>query len=92
MVKLIKARNSPLNIEVLIAPDINDVPALFLWEDYITKIPQHSELITLHANVGYYSGLNKGVDFFKNDIIFKIIRSFWIAYNKHAQSRNSSRK
>lgn len=74
MVKLIKAKNSPLNIEVLIAPDINDVPVLFLWEDYITKIPQHSELITLHANVGYYSGLNKGVDFFKNDIIFKIIR------------------
>jgi hypothetical protein len=74
MVKLIKAKHSPLNIEVFVGDTINDVDALFLWEDYTTKIPQHSELITLHANVGYYSGLNKSVDFFKNDIIFKIIR------------------
>lgn len=74
MVKLINAKNSPLNLEVLVDSDIDNVPALFLWEDYITKIPQHSEVIKIHANTGYYSGLNKSIDFFKNDIIFKIIR------------------
>ena len=74
MVKLIKVKNSPLNIEVFVGNNINDVEALFLWEDYTTKMPQHSEIIKLHANTAYYSGLNKGVDFFKNDIIFKIIR------------------
>lgn len=74
MVKLINAKNAPLNIEVLVAPNVNNIDTLFLWEDYTTKIPQHSELITLHSNTGYYSGLNKGVDFFKNDIVFKIIR------------------
>ena len=74
MVKLINAVNSPLNIEVLVDIDINDVDAMFLWEDDVTKIPLHSELIKLHANTGYFSGLNKNVDFFKNDVLFKIIR------------------
>ena len=74
MVKLINARKSPLNIEVLIGTDVNDVNALFLWEDNTTKIPLHSEVINLYANTGYYSGLNKNIDFFKNDVIFKIIR------------------
>lgn len=74
MVKLISTKNSPLNIEVLVESTVNDIDALFLWEDYNTKIPQHSELIKLHPNTGYYSGLNKSIDFFKNDIIFKIIR------------------
>ena len=59
MVKLINAVNSPLNIEVLVDIDINDVDAMFLWEDDVTKIPLHSELIKLHANTGYFSGLNK---------------------------------
>jgi hypothetical protein len=74
MVKLINAKNSPLNIEVLVGPNINGVDAMFLWEDNVTKVPFHSELIKLHANTGYFSGLNKNVDFFKNDVLFKIIR------------------
>ena len=74
MVKLINAVNSPLNIEVLVGSDINDVDVMFLWEDNVTKIPLHSELIKLHKNTGYFSGLNKNVDFFKNDVLFKIIR------------------
>ena len=74
MVKLINAVNSPLNIEVLVDADINDVDAMFLWEDDVTKIPLHSELIKLYTNTGYFSGLNKNVDFFKNNILFKIIR------------------
>ena len=74
MVKLIKVITHPLNIEVLIGNEIDNVDALFLWEDYTTKVPQHSELIRLQCNTGYFSGLNKNVDFFKNDVLFKIIR------------------
>ena len=74
MVNLIKVITNPLNIEVLIGNEIDNVDALFLWEDYTTKAPQHSELIRLHCNTGYFSGLNKTIDFFKNDVIFKIIR------------------
>jgi transcriptional regulator len=54
MVKLINAVNSPLNIEVLVGTDINDVDSMFLWEDNVTKIPLHSELIKLHKNTAHF--------------------------------------
>jgi hypothetical protein len=74
MINLISFNNSPLKIEVFNNSSSENIDALFLWEDYTTKIPQHSEIIKLYPDTGYFSGLNKGIDFFNNDIIFKVIR------------------
>lgn len=74
MINLISFNNSPLKIEVFNDSSYSDIEVLFLWSDYTTKSPLHSEIIKLHSVTSYFSALNKGIDFFKNDVEFKIIR------------------
>ena len=73
MIKLLNHKSDPLHIEIF--NDFNEnVKALFLWEDNITKITYHTELVDMASKIGYYSALNKSIDFFKNDVCFKVVK------------------
>jgi len=74
MIRLIGSKFFPLTVEIFNESEYDNLDVLFLWEDYSTKIPQHCEIIKLDTNTGYYSGLNKGIDFFENNINFKVVR------------------
>lgn len=73
MIVLIDKKTNPLSIKVKVISDLKDEPALFLWEDSISKNIKFIDKILLTNNSEYYSSLNKNIDFFENGLIFKII-------------------
>ena len=73
-VTLIGKQVSPLLIRFKVNYNINNEPALFIWEDSLSKNIKHIDDIFLKDNVEYYSTINKDLSFFENGITFKIVR------------------
>lgn len=64
---------NPVGINIDVQGDISNLDVLFLWEDSFTKSILHSDLISINSGFIFYSGLNKSLSFFKNNIKFKVI-------------------
>ena len=71
---LLDKKTDPLSIKIKFFLDIKDEPALFLWEDPLSKIIRYIDKISLNKDIEYYSNLNKNIDFFENGITFKVIK------------------
>ena len=72
-VRLIEKKTNPLLVKFKIESCIKDEPALFIWEDPISKNIRYVDDISLNQNVEYYSSINKDISFFENGITFKIV-------------------
>lgn len=73
MTVLKSKKTDPLFIEFDVNGVVDNEPVIFLWEDDLYKSILHCDLVKLRNNVIYFSGLNKSLNFFKNDISFKIV-------------------
>lgn len=72
-VTLIDKKTTPLLIRFKIDCNISNEPALFIWEDSLSKNVKHIDEIFLTKNIEYYSAINKDLSYFENGITFKII-------------------
>jgi hypothetical protein len=72
-VTLIEKKTNPLLIKIKIDANINDEPALFIWEDPFSKNIRFIDEISLNRNIEYYSCVNKDLSYFENGITFKIV-------------------
>jgi len=63
----------PVGINIDVQGDVSNLDVLFLWEDSFTNTILHSDLISINSGFIFYSGLNKPLSFFKNNIKFKVV-------------------
>ena len=72
-VLLIEKKTNPLLIRFKIESSLKEEPALFIWEDPVSKNIRHIDEISLSSNLEYYSSINKHLSYFENGITFKIV-------------------
>ena len=72
-VLLIEKKTNPLLIRFKIESSLKEEPALFIWEDPVSKNIRHIDEISLSSNLEYYSSINKNLSYFENGITFKIV-------------------
>lgn len=72
-VSLVEKKENPLSIKIKILSELKDEPALFLWEDSLSKNIKFIDKINLNKNVNYYSCISKNINFFENGISFKVV-------------------
>jgi len=73
MIVLVNKKTNPLSIKIKVNFECKNEPALFLWEDPLSKNVKFIDKIFLNSNMEYYSCLNKDIIFFENGITFKVI-------------------
>lgn len=73
MITLVNNSIQPLNVEIKTDNSFNKDDVMFLWEASKSKIALHCDVLYLESNLHYFSGLNRGLDFFNYDVEFKVI-------------------
>jgi hypothetical protein len=73
MIVLVSKKTDPLFIEFDVKDVEENLSVMFLWEDDLYKSLLHSDLAQLKNNVIYFSSINKPLNFFKNEVSFKIV-------------------
>ena len=73
MIEFVDKKEEPLFIRFKVINENFQKTVLLLWQDAWTGSCIYSELVTINNNYIYFSEINKGLSFFKNDILFKII-------------------
>lgn len=70
---LTEYKTDPLLVKIKVISELKYEPAIFVWEDSLSKTLKFVDKLSLTKDLEYYSCINKNIDFFENGITFKVI-------------------